>query len=144
MRSRHPLWFLLLPLLAVTAWIVAPETVAPAEPEICSAALPLPGDFPFAKSEYERILGRFLKAGCYLRLGWHHDKQIRSNGPTVAALGGDDPHVPKWVTTTLGTHNTVVVYYSPDVYRWMCERDAAHERRSVAECRETCPTCRLE
>ena len=44
----------------------------------------------------------------------------------------------------LGTHGTVVIYYSPDVYRWMCEGDAAHERRFVAECRKTCPTCRLE
>ena len=61
----------------------------------------------------------------------------------MAALGGDDPHVPKWVTTTLGTHTTVVVWYSPDVYRWMCERDAAHERRFVTECRKTCPTCKL-
>ena len=52
--------------------------------------------------------------------------------------------MPKWGTTTLGTHSTVVVHYSPDVYRWMCERDAAHERRFVAECRETCPTCRLD
>jgi hypothetical protein len=148
MRSRHPLWFLFLPLLAVTAWIAAPGTVAPAEPEICSAALPLPGDFPFAKSEYERILGRFLKAGCYLRLGWHHDKQVRPTGPTTAGLtaagAGTDPHVPSWVTATLGTHNTVVIYYSPDVYRWMCERDAAHERRFVAECRESCPECVLE
>jgi hypothetical protein len=26
----------------------------------------------------------------------------------------------------------------------MCERDAAHERRFVGECRKTCPTCRLK
>jgi hypothetical protein len=148
MRSRRRLWFLLLPLLAVAAWIAVPETVAPAEPEVCSTPLPLPGDFPFAKSEYERILGRFLKAGCYLRLGWHHDKQVRPTGPTTAGLtaagAGTDPHVPSWVTATLGTHNTVVVYYSPDVYRWLCERDAAHERRFVTECRKTCPDCKLE
>jgi hypothetical protein len=108
--------------------------------------LPLPSEFPFAKSEYERILGRFLRAGCYRLLGWHHDKQVRATGPTVAALGtsSDDPHVPDWVTSTLGTHNTVVLYYSPDVYRWLCERDAAHERRFTGECRKSCPTCRLE
>lgn len=136
MRSRA-LGFLLLSLLFVA--------VAPAEPEICSAPLPLPSEFPFAKSEYERILGRFLKAGCYLKLGWHHDKQVRPTGPTVAGLtAGSDPHVPSWVTTTLGTHSTVAVYYSPDVYRWMCERDAAHERRFVEECRKTCQDCKLQ
>jgi hypothetical protein len=132
----------------VAAFGPAPSVrAAPAVPSFemddCTARLPLPSEFPFAKSEYERILGRFLKAGCYLKEGWHHDKQWRPTGPTVAGLGGD-PHVPSWVTTTLGTHSTVVVYYSPDVYRWMCERDAAHEKKFVAECRQTCPECRLD
>jgi len=113
-------------------------------PRECSAPLPLPSEFPFAKSEYERILGRFLQAECYLRLAWPHDKQIRPTGPTVAALGGD-PHLgPAWTTTTWGTHNSVVVYYSPDVYRWMCEGDAAGERKFVEECAATCPSCRLD
>jgi hypothetical protein len=136
MRSRA-LGFLLLSFLFAAA--------APAEPGTCSSPLPLPSDYPFAKSEYERILGRFLKAGCYLKQDWRHDKQVRPTGPTVAGLtAGTDPHIPAWITTTLGTHNTVAVYYSPDVYRWMCERDAAHERRFVEECRKTCPECKLE
>jgi hypothetical protein len=153
MRSRRALWSLILPVLAgaVALWPPAPAARASQErsaplvlPEDCSAPLPLPSDFPFEKSRYEIILGRFLKAGCYLKLNWHHDKQIRPTGPTVAGLGGSDPHFPQWVTTTLGTHSTVVVYYSPDVYRWMCEQDAAHERRFGAECRRTCPECRLD
>jgi len=155
MRSRRALLSLLVPVLAVAVGLAAfgpapsvrAAQSAPAAPvfavDDCALRLPLPSDFPFAKSEYERILGRYLKAGCYLKEGWHHDKQWRPTGPTVAGLGGD-PHVPSWVTTTLGTHSTVVVYYSPDVYRWMCERDAAHERKFVAECRGTCPECRLD
>jgi cytochrome P460 len=156
MSSRRALWSLFVPLLAGAAALVAPgpapkaraaaaeEAPAPAPmPRECATPLPLPSEFPFAKSEYERILGRFLKAGCYQRLGWRHDQQVRPTGPTVAALGGD-PHLPAWTTTTLGTHSTVVVYYSPDVYRWMCEGDAAHERRFVAECRKSCPDCRLD
>ncbi|MBW8873386.1 MAG: cytochrome P460 family protein [Acidobacteria bacterium] len=114
----------------------------PATAPDCGRPLPLPSQFPFAKSQYEIILGRFLRAGCYA--DWHHDKEVRPTGPTVAALGGSDPHVPQWITTTLGTHNTVVVYYSPDVYRWMCEQDAAHEKKFVAECRKACPDCRLK
>jgi hypothetical protein len=161
MRSRRALWSLILPVLAgvvalltlgpvpaVRASQEAPPAGAAAVPalvrENCSAALPLPSELLFEKSEYERILGRFLRAGCYQTLRWHHDAQIRPTGPTFAALGGDDPHVPKWITTTQGTHTTVVVWYSPDVYRWMCERDAAHERKFVGECRKTCPTCKLE
>jgi hypothetical protein len=153
MSSRRALWSLIVP---VAACAVALFTLRPAPPvraaqearpvpaplpADCVGPLPLPSEFPFAKSEYERILGRFLKAGCYA--GWHHDRQIRPTGPTVAGLGGD-PHMPDWVTSTLGTHNTVVVYYSPDVYRWMCEQDAAHEKKFVAECGRTCSDCRLE
>lgn len=114
-----------------------------AQPTSCSAPLPLPSRFPADKSAYERILGRFLAARCYLELGWQHDKQVRPTGPTISALGGD-PHAPAWSTTTWGTHNTVVVYYSPDVYRWMCERDAHEERRFVDWCEDTCPDCQLD
>jgi hypothetical protein len=159
MRSTRGLWSLMLPVLAAAVALLAlgPVPVVRASQEAhplraalasasedCSAPLPLPSAYLFEKSEYERILGRFLRAGCYKTRHWRHDAQIRSTGPTVATLGGDDPHVPKWLTTTLGTHTTVVVWYSPDVYRWMCERDAAHERRFVGECRKTCPTCRLK
>jgi hypothetical protein len=121
----------------------APSGPAPAVPAECLAKLPLPSELPFAKSEYEHLLGRFLLAECYDRLHWPRDRQLRVTGPTFASLGGD-PHLPKWTTTTWGMHNTVLIYYSPDVYRWMCESDAAHERRFVARCRQTCPDCRLD
>lgn len=147
MGSRRALWSLLVPVVVGVVMTAAPPApvsqAAEVAPDVCSAPLPLPSEFPFDKSGYERILGRFLKEGCYLRLGWPHDKQVRPTGPTVAALGGD-PHRPSWSTTTWGTHNTVVVHYSPDVYRWMCEDDAAREKKFVAECRKTCPECRLD
>src|SRR6202140_3006838 len=154
MSSKRALWSLIVPVaicvMALFALRPAPpvrasqEASQPAPPaDVCSRPLPLPSEFPFAKSEYERILGRFLRAGCYRLMNWSHDKQIRPTGPTLAALGGDS-HMPSWVTSTLGTHNTVVVYYSPDVYRWLCEQDAAHEHRLVAECRKTCPACKLD
>jgi hypothetical protein len=111
--------------------------------DVCQQPLPLPSEFPFAKSEYERILGTFLRADCFVRLGWHHDKQIRATGPTTASYAGD-PHVPSWSVATRGTHVTVAVYYSPDVFRWLCEKDAAHEREFVQECKADCPECRLD
>jgi hypothetical protein len=122
MRSRRALWSLLLPVLAavVALLVLGPVPVVRASQEThplraalasasenCTAPLPLPSAYLFEKSKYEGILGRFLRAGCYKTLHWRHDAQIRSTGPTVAALGGDDPHVPKWLTTTLGTHTTV-------------------------------------
>ncbi len=153
MRSKRALWPLIVPVLACAGIFAlvrpvplaraAQDSPAPSRaptPADCRP-LPLPSELAFRKSEYEALLGRFLRAGCWA--GWHHDSQLRPTGPTVAGLGGD-PHFPSWVTTTLGTHNTVVVYYSPDVYRWMCEGDAAHERKFVAECRKSCPTCRLD
>ncbi|HYG63240.1 MAG TPA: hypothetical protein VEL74_11715 [Thermoanaerobaculia bacterium] len=150
MGTRRALWLLVVPLLAgaVTMAVGAPaaesEVGTDADPAaLCSAPLPLPSRFPADKSAYERLLGRFLAARCYLELGWKHDKQVRPTGPTIAALGGD-PHAPAWSPTTWGTHNTVAIYYSPDVYRWMCERDAREERRFVDQCRTTCPDCRLD
>ena len=149
-RRLLGLW---VPALMGMAFLLAgrPEPVvqaAPAEapPKVdCKAPLPLPSEFPFAKSEYELILGRFLAADCYLKLNWPHDKEVRPTGPTVAGLTAGDPHKgPSWSTTTLGTHSTVVVHYSPDVYRWMCEEDAAGERKFLEACAETCPECRLD
>ena len=151
MPSKRALWSLLIPVMvAVAVPAFGPVSKVGAEPAVsgadeCSADLPLPSAFPFAKSEYEAIFGRFMRNQCYLKLGWPHDKQLRPTGPTVAALtAGSDPHIPAWTVTTLGTHQTVVIYYSPDVYRWMCERDAAHEKQFVAECKKSCPTCRLD
>jgi hypothetical protein len=151
MRSGRVLGSLFVSVLTTVLALSVLEPAPPARadqekgaaPTECTAPLPLPSEFPFAKSEYERILGSFLREECYVRLGWHHDKQVRATGPTVASLNGD-PHLPAWVVATRGTHVTVAVYYSPDVYRWLCEKDAAGEREFVEECRKTCPTCQAD
>jgi hypothetical protein len=110
----------------------------------CAVPLPLPSRLAFAKSEYELLLGRFLRSECYRALGWQHDAELRATGPTTATLDLTDPHMPSWITTNLGTHGLVAIYYSKDVYRWLCEGDAAGERHFVSQCRATCPECRLE
>src|SRR5882724_1589293 len=153
MRLR-PGWKAVGILLFAVAAVAAPQAKAPAPspqvpspdglPSECSG-LPLPSSMAFAKSAYELRLGRFLRAGCYKLLQWQHDAQLRATGPTSAALdASQDPHLPTWITTNLGTHGTVVIYYSPDVYRWLCEGDAAHERRFVNPCKATCTNCRLD
>ncbi|HEX5724983.1 MAG TPA: hypothetical protein VFX98_05930 [Longimicrobiaceae bacterium] len=109
-------------------------------PSVCRLTLPLPSQFEFRKSEYEAILGRFLQAECYVHQGWARDRQLRITGPTSASIGGKDPHA-AWTTATWGMHNTVLIYYSPDVIRWLCERDAATGGRYAQQCREQCPTC---
>lgn len=119
---------------------------SPQVPAACSEPLPLPSEYEFRKSEYELLLGRFLREECYSRLGWPHDRRIRASGPTIASLGtsATDPHLAAWTSQGWATHGSVLVYYSPDVYRWMCERDAAGAREFVAECRATCRECRLD
>jgi hypothetical protein len=154
MRARRAAFSLMLVvLLAAATMLLRPAPVVQAtEPEavslppVCGEKLPLPSEYEFRKSEYQLLLGRFMAAECYKQLGWAHDVQIRPSGPTIATLGTStsDPHLPAWVSQSWAVHGSVLVYYSPDVYRWMCERDAAGEREFVAECRETCPACKLD
>ncbi len=104
MRSKRALWPLIVPVLACAGMfaLVRPVPLARAAQDAQGAAvppapspqstpadcrpLPLPSELAFRKSEYEALLGRFLRAGCWA--GWHHDSQLRPTGPTVAGLGG--------------------------------------------------------
>jgi hypothetical protein len=123
----------------------APASPAPPPDFSCTAPLPLPSSLAFNKSAYELLLGGFLRNECYRLLGWQHDAELRATGPTSATLQfKDDPHLPSWVTTNLGTHGVVAIYYSKDVYRWLCEGDAATERHFVSQCKATCQRCRLD
>lgn len=154
MRLRRVAFSLVLAILLAAALTLrqstppvrATEPAAEDVPQVCREKLPLPSEYEFRKSEYELLLGRFMKAECYKHLGWPHDVQIRPSGPTIATLGTStsDPHLPAWVAQSWAVHGSVLVYYSPGVYRWMCERDAAGERHFVEECRKTCPECRLD
>ncbi|HVR99574.1 MAG TPA: hypothetical protein VMW27_23320, partial [Thermoanaerobaculia bacterium] len=154
MRSRRAAFSVVLVSLLAAAFTLlrpdapvrATEPVAGEVPAVCREGLPLPSEYEFRKSEYELLLGRFMEAECYKHLGWPHDVQIRPSGPTLSTLGtsSSDPHLPAWVSQSWAVHGSVLVYYSPDIYRWMCERDAAGKKEFAEECRETCPQCDLE
>lgn len=101
--------------------------------------LPLPSTLRFEKDRYERLVDRFFANDCHITLGWHHDVQIRFTGPSMSHL--DMASGGKWVSRTVGTHDSVAIYYSPDVFRWMCEREMASGGELASACREECPTC---
>ena len=102
--------------------------------------LPLPHTLRFEKDRYERRVGDFFRARCYETLGWPHDRQIRFTGPSISHLSmAGGAH---WVSDTYGTHDSVAIYYSPDVFRWMCEREIADGGDMAGRCEEACPECR--
>lgn len=64
---------------------------------------------------FQTLLNQFVANECYKdpktgqgRNGWYADSQIRDTGPFIA-------------NKSLGTHNAVRVYYSPEVFRWLQE-----------------------
>jgi hypothetical protein len=81
----------------------------------CAWPLPLqPSDDPEA---FQKALSDYVRQGCYRNpdSGWKGDNQIRDTGPFI-------PNNTKDLTQggkTLGTHNAVRVYYSPEVWKWM-------------------------
>ena len=66
--------------------------------------LPLPSTLPL--DQYEEKLYAFLEAREYETLGWKRDKSVRNTGPFI-----DDK--------SYGTHPAVVIYYSPEVFKWL-------------------------
>ncbi len=116
-----------------------PPAAAASGDDPCTG-LPLPSELRFEKDRNERRIGDFFRARCYETLGWHHDRQIRFTGPSIARL--DMAGGAHWVSDTYGTHDSVAIYYSPDVFRWMCEREIAEGGDVVEECRGACPECR--
>ena len=116
------------------AQTAGPDTV----PADCRA-MPLPSAMPFALDQYEARLHKFLQAQCYIHLGWTHDAHVRDTGPWIAqfaAPDGDRSQPYQWSISNYGLHGTVLIYYSPDVFRWMQERDTAlREGRDLATLR---------
>jgi hypothetical protein len=60
---------------------------------------------------FEKLLSDYTYQGCYkneagVKAGWKHDLEYRDTGPFVAGK-------------TLGTHNAVRVYYSPEIVKWL-------------------------
>ena len=68
---------------------------------------------------YQAILSEFFSNYCHrdIASGWKHDIQLRDTGPyTQQILGG------KWHGTEFGTHNAVVIWYSPEFYEFVQKR----------------------
>ena len=90
--------------------------------------MPLPSAMSFALDQYEARLHKFLQAQCYIHLGWTHDARVCDTGLWItqfAAPDGDRSQPDQWSISNYGLHGTVLIYYSPDVFRWMQERDTA-------------------
>src|SRR5258705_5666853 len=104
MRHTFPLTLLLLltfaAALRVTTKSYAQPTVQAAAPQRCSISFPLPNASDIGTTKFEKLLYAFLDQGCYR--SWVADRQIRNTGPFI----NNQP---------FGTHNSVKVFYSPEV-----------------------------
>jgi hypothetical protein len=67
-------------------------------------------------NEYEAKLGEYLAMNCHRNLtrGWKVDKRIRDTGPWVATYQNG-----AWSGAYNGTHQPVLVWYSPEMYQWL-------------------------
>ncbi|TIR48047.1 MAG: hypothetical protein E5X53_31320 [Mesorhizobium sp.] len=72
------------------------------------SALPLP--------EFEKKLNQFFGNYCHRSTdsGWARDKYVRDTGPFTATLVNGE-----WKGTLLGTHMSVVIWYSPEMLEWL-------------------------
>ncbi len=66
--------------------------------------------------EYEEKLNEYLTLLCHRDLdrGWKVDKRIRDTGPWVGTYRDG-----KWSGQYHGTHAPVLIWYSPDFYKWL-------------------------
>jgi Cytochrome P460 len=66
--------------------------------------------------QYEGKLSDYLANLCHRDVagGWKVDKYIRDTGPYVASYQGGH-----WSGTYRGTHQPVLVWYSPEMYAWL-------------------------
>jgi hypothetical protein len=81
----------------------------------CTWPLPIqPSD---GQDAFQKALSDYVRNGCYKKpdSGWKGDNQIRDTGPFIPNNSQD----PTAGGKTLGTHNAVRVYYSPEVWKWM-------------------------
>jgi hypothetical protein len=74
----------------------------------CDLPFPLPNPSDIGVKKFEKLLYAFLEKGCYK--GWVHDSQIRNTGPFISGLSFD-------------THTAVRVYYSPQIWDWLKNRN---------------------
>lgn len=93
------------------------QALVPSDPARCAkmaAAVRDPSALPL--DEYETLLGDFLRAFCHRdeAAGWERDKGVRDVGPFIATLSGG-----AWSGKPYGTHEPVVIWYSPEMIEWM-------------------------
>jgi hypothetical protein len=89
----------------------------PTDSTLCAQLEPVvrqPSALPL--DQYEAKLGQYLANFCHRDLdkGWVVDKHLRNTGPYAATYANR-----KWSGESLGTHPPVLIWYSPDMYRWM-------------------------
>src|SRR5258708_31104908 len=104
--------------LAAFATLIVPSTIkvppshaqnaSPAAAKRCEIAFPLPRPSDLGAKKFEKLLNSFLDQGCYR--SWIADSQIRNTGPFI---GG----------ASFGTHNAVKVFYSPEAWDWLKQRN---------------------
>ena len=70
--------------------------------------------------EYQQNLNLFFSNYCYRDVanGWKHDIQLRDTGPYIQQIINGE-----WHGAEYGTHNAVVIWYSPEFYRFVQKRD---------------------
>ncbi len=100
-----------------------PAALTPTDPAQCTALRPIvgaPGGLPL--NEYQAKLQTFFKNFCHRdqAAGWVRDKSVRDTGPyTNTFVDGE------WQGQYYGTHQPVVIWYSPDFYAWLKENRPA-------------------
>jgi hypothetical protein len=95
----------------------ATEQLPPADPAYCARLDPVmrrPSALPL--DQYESTLNDFIGHYCHRRLasGWKMDKTVRDAGPFVATLATGT-----WSGNEQGTHMPVLIWYSPEMVRWL-------------------------
>lgn len=85
---------------------------APPPPNGCGIAFPLPNASEIGTKKFEQLLYAFLEKKCYQN--WIADARIRDSGPFI---GG----------ASFGTHDSVKIFYSPEVWDWLKYRNRQGE-----------------
>ena len=91
----------------------------PGNPALCDELEPVVRQpSSLSLDEYEAKLGEYLRNFCHrdLSKGWKVDKRLRNTGPFIGPYQNG-----KWSGAPLsfGTHAPVLVWYSPEMYRWL-------------------------
>jgi len=100
--------------LSDRAEVAEADSLEPTVQNNCNFPLPNPSQMKI--QDYRSLLYDFLQGGCYKQ--WVSDREIRNTGPVL------------WDGKKLnnyGTHLAVKIYYSPEVWKWMKEKNRQGE-----------------